>query len=765
MNAPQPGFSVSFLSRFSTRLSFGPSGRSSFWSSVWPSVWLVRWSFLGGLLVCLALGHYRFSSSLFASVCAGVCAGFLLFFLVSELFQNREILDEESRHANLFAGAAQVGLGFAVAQAISAVWPEAAVVRYAAVIVASGYRSGFRLVAPLVLAVVCEVLFLVAMGQTSTRQILLAQALLGLFVALRQVVQKTVRWRQHLEHKQRVAEAMQTLEEQVALFRLRGSDDSLLPVSLDWTLVDKTKHGGTPRGPDDDREEHIRSAAVMVRQNLDALAGVVRAALNLSTCVVLWKKNDHTHYEVVALSTVGSLPVCEQVRQDAGLLGSAISARSMVSVVAPKLARLAYYDARGRFSETDDWKCAAAMVIPFFEGHEVIGMLCADRFSQRFSDSLLFSQRDETVLRAATTIAVRIVQSERVFRAVEFGRDATRGLARASTQLSAALRSEDVEHSALIALEHLCPYDFAALVECDAETHHLRVRATKGDPALCAKVQGLRFSDNEGLCASAVRRRTELPVGGTLRDHDRETRLFAEPIRLSGYVWLRVVPLLLHDKASGCLVVAGKGEPLTAEQRALLPVFANQIAVSLDGARMYEKLEAQALTDGLTGLFNRRTFQERINEMRERAARQVRPLTLLLCDIDHFKKINDTYGHLTGDEVLRKIAKLLADNVRKVDVAARYGGEEFAILLEATDEANACLLAERIRLECAKLVLNGETNPFSCTLSIGVAEFPTDGNTAQELIAAADANLYAAKRAGRNRVVSVRAKPASDAAA
>jgi len=186
------------------------------------------------------------------------------------------------------------------------------------------------------------------------------------------------------------------------------------------------------------------------------------------------------------------------------------------------------------------------------------------------------------------------------------------------------------------------------------------------------------------------------------------------------------------------------------ERQALLKVLANQIAVSLDNARMYQAVESLATTDGLTGLYNRRTFQLRIDEMRERAHRQGRTLSLIMCDIDHFKKINDTRGHLVGDEVLRQIARLLGDTVRKVDLAARYGGEEFAILLEATEQEGARLLAERIRQEAEKLTLHSEKGTFSCTLSLGLATFPGDGQSTIELIAHADAALYAANKAGQN---------------
>lgn len=163
-----------------------------------------------------------------------------------------------------------------------------------------------------------------------------------------------------------------------------------------------------------------------------------------------------------------------------------------------------------------------------------------------------------------------------------------------------------------------------------------------------------------------------------------------------------------------------------------------------------------AVTDQLTGLHNRRYMTGQLGALVQRASRGGDPVAALMIDIDHFKKINDTRGHLVGDEVLRQIGRLLGDTVRKVDVAARYGGEEFAILLEATELEGAQLLAERIRQEAERMPLSSEKGPFHCTLSLGLATFPGDGRSTTELIAHADAALYAAKHQGRNRVVCYR---------
>jgi len=128
-------------------------------------------------------------------------------------------------------------------------------------------------------------------------------------------------------------------------------------------------------------------------------------------------------------------------------------------------------------------------------------------------------------------------------------------------------------------------------------------------------------------------------------------------------------------------------------------------------------------------------------------------VSLLLTDIDHFKKINDSYGHPTGDDVLRRVAAILGASVRKIDIGARYGGEEFAIVLEATDKVGARNLAERIRGEIEQQTFQSSKGSFKATLSIGVASYPEDATVKADIIARADLALYSAKHGGRNRTM------------
>ena len=165
-----------------------------------------------------------------------------------------------------------------------------------------------------------------------------------------------------------------------------------------------------------------------------------------------------------------------------------------------------------------------------------------------------------------------------------------------------------------------------------------------------------------------------------------------------------------------------------------------------------DDLELLSVTDGLTGLVNHRALMQRLSEETLRSKRNERRFSVIMADVDFFKKYNDEFGHPAGDEVLKQVAVILKDATRNVDCAARYGGEEFALLLPETAIDGALEVAERIRSRAASTEFAGR----KVTLSIGVAEFPTDADTGAKIIAVADKALYEAKRSGRNRVVSAK---------
>jgi two-component system chemotaxis response regulator CheY len=167
------------------------------------------------------------------------------------------------------------------------------------------------------------------------------------------------------------------------------------------------------------------------------------------------------------------------------------------------------------------------------------------------------------------------------------------------------------------------------------------------------------------------------------------------------------------------------------------------------------RIKELANTDPLTGMLNRRAFMERMAQEMSRARREAKPLSLVLTDIDHFKRVNDTYGHQAGDRVLLRLARAVSDAVRTEDVVARYGGEEFVVILRNIDVAGAVILAERLRQLVEQLEVEHEGRRLRVTASFGCACLDCCvERTGQTLIATADMRLFEAKRAGRNRVVA-----------
>jgi diguanylate cyclase (GGDEF)-like protein len=263
-----------------------------------------------------------------------------------------------------------------------------------------------------------------------------------------------------------------------------------------------------------------------------------------------------------------------------------------------------------------------------------------------------------------------------------------------------------------------------------------------------------------------------------------------------------VIPLLSKDEPSGFVELSG---PLRArfgeDELEVVQILANQAATAIDNARMYQDQERQAITDGLTGLFNHRFFYDSLRSEMARSLRYFTPLSLLILDVDDFKTFNDTYGHVAGDEALREIGRLLRSGVREhIDIACRYGGEEFAVILPNTPVPGARAAGERLQGEFARAALPDDTarddspapeqageggtplpvaNPVGAavvgeriratvesarfcdeggsalrgvTVSVGVAAFPDHGVSGDALVAAADKALYVAKRRGKNRV-------------
>ncbi|MFC1632031.1 GGDEF domain-containing protein [Candidatus Omnitrophota bacterium] len=211
---------------------------------------------------------------------------------------------------------------------------------------------------------------------------------------------------------------------------------------------------------------------------------------------------------------------------------------------------------------------------------------------------------------------------------------------------------------------------------------------------------------------------------------------------------LALAPLLVDNRFLGVLSVEG----LPAEAFDHFSILFNQFCLEFRRVKLYQKVQELATTDGLTNLFTRRHFLERLTEELERSSRHSLSLSFLMIDIDHFKQCNDTFGHLTGDVVLKEVAAKIKSSVREIDLVGRFGGEEFSVLLPDTDKPGAKYVAERIRASIAEHQFSVYDEQIKTAVSIGVASFPGNATQLQRLIDLADQALYRAKEEGRNRV-------------
>ncbi|HQP10759.1 MAG TPA: GGDEF domain-containing protein [Candidatus Omnitrophota bacterium] len=211
-----------------------------------------------------------------------------------------------------------------------------------------------------------------------------------------------------------------------------------------------------------------------------------------------------------------------------------------------------------------------------------------------------------------------------------------------------------------------------------------------------------------------------------------------------------VLTLQSKRQKIGYLAVSGVSE----KEREKVMILGHQFALALRRVQLYQEIEQVAITDSLTEVHTRRYLLERLQEEIQRSKARSLKMSFLMIDVDYFKKFNDQYGHLTGDQILRETGFLISENIREIDIAGRYGGEEFCVILPDTDHEGAQFAAERVRKAVENATIKAYDASVKVTVSIGTSTFPDDGKKTDELIDKADWALYRAKKMGRNRVCS-----------
>lgn len=320
--------------------------------------------------------------------------------------------------------------------------------------------------------------------------------------------------------------------------------------------------------------------------------------------------------------------------------------------------------------------------------------------------------------------------------------------------ISASLDSNELFQSILEKTTEFLQAEQGSLMVLEEKSSTLAVQAIKGLNKTL--VEMLRIQPGEGISGKVYQ--SGLPL--LVQDVGRDDRISHPPRSRYKTGSFICAPLRLHDRALGVINLADKigGGTFSEDDLQLLTAIGAYASVAIERSvyhRKTEELRKISITDSLTGLLNRRYFQERLTEEIERSRRHRIPVSLMIIDIDDFKGFNDTFGHLEGDEILKTLTHAIRQYIRAIDVAARYGGEEFTVILPQTSKQDAAVIAERI---CRGIERNEafqqrfvENRPL--TVSIGLAAFPDDAASIESLVRHADEALYAAKSLGKNRVI------------
>jgi diguanylate cyclase (GGDEF)-like protein len=382
-------------------------------------------------------------------------------------------------------------------------------------------------------------------------------------------------------------------------------------------------------------------------------------------------------------------------------------------------------------------RISSLVVVPVTDGDFPLGVVSAD--SSRFH---AFSSADSEILQTFSRQIMRVLQRERVYPQIQRSYESLKILGEESSRLLSSLNAEVIVKNLTGGAYRIIPTEMVFFTVRGNEFDIFYRTGRERQEKKSARPSGT-------LLDFAVKNREPVYISDV-----REYRSQVMPFKTDDVGSVFVSPLLYERDILGILVLLmEKTNALDSRQRDLLGVLVNQAATSLANARFHAEIERLAVTDGLTGLFNHRHFQERLAHEFDRLGRFEEPASLLLIDIDFFKKINDTYGHPVGDSVLKKVADIIRKTIRTVDIPARYGGEEFAVILIGTDAGGAMKMAERLRKYVADARFSSGRNSFSITISIGISTYAKDVKGKEALIERTDKALYDAKGSGRNRSI------------
>lgn len=384
--------------------------------------------------------------------------------------------------------------------------------------------------------------------------------------------------------------------------------------------------------------------------------------------------------------------------------------------------------------------------VPIIIDNKVNAIISLDKIEPNY-----FTEEHVIILTIFANQAANAIRNAKFFKDATLAANRFMTLYQLSQIISINIRTADIYPSIHQAVSELMETEFfsIALFDSSAQTITDVYMIDNGQPQKLAT----RPLDN-GLFSTVIR------SGKSLLYHSFDAAL-AEEI---GAVMvgdntnsdisqsILVVPLKIGSKSIGVISAQSyKPNMYTNSDRETLELLAANVAIAIENARLFDEVQKLAITDPLTNLNNRRKLEELATKEFERSIRYNRPLCVIMIDLDQFKQVNDTYGHLIGDHVLASLADLCKKNLRNIDILARYGGEEFIIVLPETTATHALISAERLRRDCEESAVETVQGPITFTISLGLAELNKSCKTLEELVDRADQALYESKRTGRNK--------------
>lgn len=540
----------------------------------------------------------------------------------------------------------------------------------------------------------------------------------------------------------------QQLEKEVLQEQYQRIQDGV--ASLEFPL-DPDERGSAARLLEERKQEEAIVYADQMEADLENLLRVVLASHPEATRSVIMLYNSEKEYLWVCAAKGRDDRVGVNrdrvIRPGKGILGWIAKEGKTVSIsdLRNHKERLSYDDGSAPI--------CSLIAVPIMDQHRLEGLVCIDSEKDH-----AFSERDKKLIEYIAKEVIRVLQYYRGQQHLKAQTKEHLTLLEFTKNLGSKLDLTHRLEATISSAKKIIDFETCFIFLVDPGERRMTVKAVHGYDT---EIISHSFPITNGLLSLIVKNRQDLAFSNILYDkmetspfsRRKENKIFPDgcKIRLPSHSFLGL-PMKTEDGMIGVVLFSSdKDDAFTTYNRHILKIMCNHVAVSINEAKAHAQVKRLSVTDGLTGLLNHRRFQERLLEMFDLVNRHPEPFSLLMVDIDHFKKVNDTFGHPAGDAVIKKVSSILTKLVRKVDVVARYGGEEFVVLLVKTDANLAFRMAERIRKAVKSNPASWKGQKIAATVSIGISGQPEDAIRREDFVAYADRALYASKQGGRNR--------------